>query len=169
VRAAHRPPVHLAARGRGSPQLPPPRFHVASVLVTNEASRGQEPNNALGPGRPSKSCAGSIPAASIIDRSPLPLAREHDDFDRFLPCRSACVSRHRQSRHRRRAAVDRVLRSWRKLRLTQIGVRHRGPRLPPARHDPHPRPTTLRSAPDTVVDLSSATRGLRCGGSTLEQ
>src|SRR5256885_8963413 len=56
--------VHLAARGRGSPQLRPPRSHVASVLVTNEASRGQEPNNALGPGRPSKSCAGSMPPPS---------------------------------------------------------------------------------------------------------
>jgi hypothetical protein len=32
----------------------------------------------------SESFAGSIPAASIIDRSPLRLAPQHDDFGRFF-------------------------------------------------------------------------------------
>jgi hypothetical protein len=69
---------------------------------------------------------GSIPAASTPERSPLTLAREHDDFVGFASS-SGAASRRRQAGIGGRAA-DKKLQIRHKLRLTQIGVRHRGPR-----------------------------------------
>ena len=52
---------------------------------TGTANVARERTTVPGPAPPPpiESCAGSIPAASTRDRSPLRLAPQHDDFDRI--------------------------------------------------------------------------------------
>jgi hypothetical protein len=108
VRTRPATPFHAdAEHGRAQPAVtrPPP-----AVVVRLHPFASTPGDEALPAGHLvcTEEEAGSTPAVSTPDRSPAPLARSHDDFDRIDPSENASV-RYRHSRHRRRVGHFRPL------------------------------------------------------------
>jgi hypothetical protein len=90
-------------------------FHTGDVAVhvvgSCRSCRRRHPSRRLRPSRAKSwgTCAGSIPAASIVARSPAPLARSHNDFERLLALSTRRGGPTWQSRLRRPVRNRRVV------------------------------------------------------------